>query len=95
MAPDDIFHTFYGSSDLSREQFFAVWDEVATTLDLEPGKLRPTDRFGVELRGSWFVDNEVDVLTMRALARAKKQNRQLDPSTLQTVDDYVRFLCSA
>jgi hypothetical protein len=90
LSHDEIFGRFYSSSGLSREVVMQLWEEVATALGYDASRIRPTDRFGVELKEFRFMDGEVDDLSAIAHERVRRHGLSIDLSTVATVDDYVR-----
>jgi hypothetical protein len=90
LTVEEIFSKFYGSSGISKAAVVQLWEEVATTLGYDASRMRPTDRFGVELKEFQFMDGEVDSLSAIAHERMKQHGLNIDWSKVATVDDYIR-----
>lgn len=87
---DQLYDRYYRESGMSYEAVHGLWLEIATTLAYEPGRLRPGDRFGVELKDYWLMDGETSQLSSIALERSRRISGSIDLSNIQTVDDYIR-----
>lgn len=88
---DTIYSRFYADSGLTKTFVIELWHEIADTLGISPGKLRPTDRFGHEIGISYSITTEaLDTLTAVAVRRAKKYQGSIDLAGIKTADDYIR-----
>ncbi len=78
--------------DLSPRSVASLWREVAKGVEIEPGLLRPSDRFSVELGPvpGFGVADELGEIEDMCDYHCNRLG--LDPETLriETVDDYVR-----
>jgi len=91
----DIYKQFYAGRDLDESAVRSAWNEIAETLRVPAGKLRPTDRFGADI-GVWSITSEeLDALGELATQRAARQGKEVDFAALATVDDYVRAFATA
>jgi hypothetical protein len=75
---------------------FELWNEIAEVLRVPPGKLRPSDRFDIELapvKGRKFDDNTIEV-HWAAQRRLKQLGVDADITAIQTLRDYVAFFCN-
>lgn len=96
---DEIYHTSFQQLPYSRDLVEDVWNELARDFDLDAGKLRPTDRFGVELsvKGFPLVDLS-EVVSARLKERLRMAKTSSDEaekaSSIKTVCDYVEFICA-
>lgn len=90
LSDDEIYQRFYASQGLTRDSVIELWREIASTLRLDPSRLRPSDVLGRDVGTYWITSEELDVLGELAGNRAKKLGIQLDPSVIKTVDDYIR-----
>ena len=95
LSEDEIFFRFYKDTDFTKQDVLDVWKEVAEVFKLPFGVLRPSDRFGKELRGYWLVDTEVDELSDRAHDRLKKKGKSVDLHKISSLDEYVRMMLAA
>lgn len=90
---DRIYQTFFAESGLDPIDVEQSWQELATTLKLDPQRLRPTDRFDRELgpvAGTTKLD-ELDVLEAVLALRVRTRGLPaVDLETLETLDDYIR-----
>jgi len=93
---DSIFEKSFASRGLSKSVVFELWREVATFLQLPPGKLRPTDRFDSELSPGkgWEYDDEIADITSLAWRRLKSSGKTIDLPQITTLGEYVEFFAS-
>ncbi len=92
---EKLYLQFFAQSNLPKDLVFELWDEIATTLRLPAGKLRPTDRFDRELAPlkGWEFDDDIVELHWVAERRLKKMGLNQDHANFQTLRDYVEFFC--
>ena len=90
LLPEEIYAKFYASSGLSEDCVRQLWDEIAKTLGYDSSRIRPSDKFGIDLKEFQWVDGEVSDLDAIATERCKKKNLKIDLSKILTVDDYIR-----
>jgi hypothetical protein len=90
-----IYRSFYESSGLPQDSIRDVWHEIAESLRLPAGKIRPMDRFGKDVGRYLITSDDLDALHQRGRQRAKQLGLDLKFETLMTVDDYVRALAIA
>ncbi len=88
-----IYDRFFASENLSKPLVLELWSEVAVTLGIPPGKLRPTDRFDKELAPVEAWDDDIVEVQWAAERRLKKTGSKADLSGVQTLGDYVHFFC--
>ena len=86
----DIYRRYYSDTKLPQPLVIELWNEVAKTLHIPPGKLLPTDRFGHELSGYWITSDELDTLAEKANARARQYGVAIDFSEVKTLDEYIK-----
>ncbi|OPX99483.1 MAG: hypothetical protein A4E62_00122 [Syntrophorhabdus sp. PtaU1.Bin002] len=92
---DTTYSLFYADSGLAAPFVAELWHEIADTLGVPPGKLRPTDRFGYEIGNSFWITTEaLDTLAAIAIRRAKEYHGAINWELIKTVDDYVRQLAA-
>jgi hypothetical protein len=92
LSDDSIYSNYYADSGYDRATVLELWAEIAVTLRVPPGKLRPTDRFGKDIGSSLITSDELDTLYERARRRAQQLGIQIDFAKISTVDQYVRAL---
>ncbi len=65
LSPQMIFSKYYGSSNLDSVEFCCLWREIGEILKVDCKKLRPDDRFDLELAPvKWsFNEDEIADLT--------------------------------
>ena len=90
---DEIYLQFFASMNLPKESFLELWNEVADSLRLPRGKLRPGDRFDKELAPAkgWEYDDEIADVYWAAQHRLKIADADFDVSKIQTLGNYVEF----
>jgi hypothetical protein len=93
LTTDEIYSHFFAGKNLPKELVLKLWNEVADSLHLPKGKLRPTDRFDKELAPvkGWEYDDDIAEVTWAAQHRLKKIGTTFDLSKIQTLGDYVEF----
>lgn len=96
LSLEQIYREYFARESLPRDLVSELWKEVAESLRLPPGKLRPTDRFDQELAppGGWEHDDEVMEVQWMAERRLKQCGMQADLSRIKTLGDYVQFFCN-
>jgi hypothetical protein len=95
LSVEQIYNDFFARENLPAELVSELWKEVAESLRLPPGRLRPTDRFDQELAApkGWEHDDEILEVQWAAERRLKQCRTQADLSQIKTVGDYVEFFC--
>jgi hypothetical protein len=90
-----IHDQFYPGYEMVR--FADLWEEIASSVEVPPELIRPTDRFDGELGPvqGFGVASEMEDLEEALMRRC--QQRQLDPRNvkIETVDDYIRLFAGA
>lgn len=92
----DIYRAFYADLGVPLESFDTWWAEIAGALEVPPGRVRPNDRFGVELPfRPVFGSTDEDMFLFGILKRTVggAAAREALPR-LETVDAFIRFLAS-
>jgi len=94
---DAIYFWYFAHRGLPRDQVIELWCEVAESLDLPAGKLRPSDRFDGELAAvtGWGFDNPSGILTYVALQREESYKDYTTNGfpAIQTLGDYIECFC--
>ena len=95
LAMDDIYNKFYSDSNLRKAQVIEEWLFVAESLDLDPSRLRPTDKFKGELGPvkGYYCPSEFDDLDEKVYIKKKEFNTASKKLSFDTLDDYIRFIC--
>src|SRR5208283_2362757 len=90
---DEIYSRFFADKHLPKGLVLELWNEVADSLRLPKGKLRPSDRFDEELAPvkGWEYDDDIVEVTWAAQHRIKESGATFDLSKIQTLGDYVEF----
>ena len=96
---DEIYRTHLEQLPFPKESVESAWKELARDLELDAAKLRPSDRFAVELSVKAFplVDlNEAVTSRLRERLRGAEADagETRNASSIKTVQDYVEFICS-
>jgi hypothetical protein len=92
---DEIYSRFFADKNLPKGLVLGVWNEVADSLRLPKGKLRPSDRFDKELAPvkGWEYDDDIVEVIWAAQHQIKESGATFDLSKIQTLGDYVEFFC--
>jgi hypothetical protein len=95
LSADSIYSEFFAANNFPKGLVLELWNEVAGSLRVPPGKLRPTDRFDKELAPvkGWEFDDDTLEVHWAAQRRVKKLGVDADISAVQTLRDYVEFFC--
>lgn len=94
----DILHHYYDVSSLNEEILIRAWMSIARELYIDAGKLRPTDRLGVELahqkpRGPlWIGDDERAFVLLILQTACSRAGLPFQVQQVSTIDDCVRLL---
>ncbi len=90
----EIYESYYADSSVSRDVVIKALEEISEELSVPLGKLRPQDRFDVELGPApgWEYDDDVNELMARARRRLADSGLVRDAAPIRTVDDYVRLV---
>jgi hypothetical protein len=90
----EIYDNYYADSSISRDAVGQALGEIAGDLSVPLGKLRPQDRFDVELGPTpgWEYDDDVSDVMARARRRLVDSGASQDLTPIRTVDDYVRLV---
>ena len=86
----ELFARYYASLGLSEASIAESWREIATTLKVPPGQLRPDDRFGAAVGTYMLTSDELDTLSELGEKRARQLGINVRLEAIETVDDYVR-----
>lgn len=90
---DFIFEQYFRSKGIGKDRASFLWDKLARTLGLDPGKLRPGDRFAVELapaRGHLTPDELGDLLEFTKA----EWERMGFKGTIPRIDTLEDFICA-
>jgi hypothetical protein len=95
---EEIYRTNFQQLPYPRGLIEDVWNELAYDLGLDASKIRPTDRFGIELAVKCFpfvdLNEAVDARLRERLLRNKASPDELaKTSRINTLFDYVEFAC--
>lgn len=85
-----IYRLFYVDSGLSESQVTDLLNEIAQSVGLPAGKIRPTDIFGKDIGGGLITTEGLDELFDRGNKRAKSLGLSINFQSIHTVDDYIR-----
>ena len=98
LSMDDFCSRFYSGEGLPRERILEVLKDLSEALEIPAGKLRPSDRFLVELaplKKTWGSVDDTDFSLMLLTKRLKKKHGvPIDMKMVKTIDDYIRAACS-
>jgi len=90
LSPHEVFDRYYADSQLNRELVIELLDHVAAELSLPVEKLRPNDRFAIELapkKGNEW-DSGYGILLFELQRLAKKKGKTIE-KPIATIDDYL------
>ncbi|KMN36077.1 hypothetical protein VI26_08445 [Chromobacterium sp. LK1] len=85
-----VYQQFYATAELMEPDVIMLWHEIADTLKVPAGKIRPTDVFGEDIGGGVLVTTELDELSWLGAQRARGLKLSIDLQAVKTVDDYIR-----
>jgi len=84
-----IYHSHFSETGVPEKRFVELWTELSRVLEIPAGKLRPSDRFDVELsppKGFEFNDQINDV---KYLIGKYCERTGASPTSIKTVSDYL------
>lgn len=95
ITPEAIHGEFYAKDGLDRGRVVEILTHVAGEIGVPVTKLRPSDRFDVELApekwNEW--DSGMGILLLDLEHMAKRRGLRIE-SSIATVDDYVRAMAA-
>ncbi len=95
---ESIFDSHYRPLGVSESEFYEVWTEISRHLEVDPTKLRPADRFDIELsaRGPGR-GLDLEIIELNRWGRSELGRRGLPPpeANFESVDELVRYLLQA
>jgi hypothetical protein len=92
---EQVYSMYYRDSGLQEADLMQHWLEVAEILDLDPQKMRPTDRFDVEYAAVAtfsFPGDELEDLHDRMLDICAQRGIPAPSNLPGTLDQYVKLL---
>jgi len=93
MSTDEIYDGWYESSGISRADFTEIWEELASTLEIDSRLLRPSDRLGVDIARPKITTDELDTVAEIAVRRLRAMGSTFASlESVITIDDYVRLV---
>ena len=95
LSTDEIYSRYYAHLHLQKSDVVELWNEVADTLKVSASRMRPGDRFGVDIGTFVLTSDHLDVLGVVAQQRANKQGMRIDLSSLSSIDDYIKMFSRA
>ncbi|MUV14031.1 hypothetical protein [Noviluteimonas gilva] len=91
---DAIFDRYYANSGLNPESVHVFLKYMATEMYLPMDKLRPTDRFDVELSqrtSEW--DSGFGLVLDEVMRSAREAGVEIT-GKIESIDDYIRWMCA-
>jgi hypothetical protein len=85
-----IYRLYYSGSVLSESEVIELWHEIADTLNMPAGMIRPSDVFGKDIGRGLITTEELDELYCLGSKRAKSLGLPIDFLEIRTVDDYIK-----
>jgi hypothetical protein len=91
---DSVYDKYYATSGLSREDVLKYWKLVASTLKIDPTRMRPEDRFREEYSPVKGYPVEDELVDLEELVRQRCKSLRLDYSKVKigTLDEFIRFM---
>ena len=93
LSPEQLFDHYYAASHLEQRLIVELLNHLAEELSLPVDKVRPSDRFSVELlprKGSEW-DSGYGILLFELQRLAKKKGKAIK-EPIATIDDYLRAM---
>src|SRR5258708_5563996 len=92
LTPSELYRQFYPDLGVPLEQFALWWEEIGRAFEVPAGRIRPTDRFGIELPiRPVFGTSDEDMFLSGALRRFAGKTAVDSLPELRTVDQFIRF----
>lgn len=95
LSPDIIYQRYFNSKMMIRvEEFIPVWQEIGALAKLDPEKLRPSDRFKVELTpvSGHLVEDELIDLEDMLRRKLRRKGAPLPKEPPQNLEEYICIL---
>ena len=91
LSPEEFYDKYYISTGLERDLVIELLIHVSKEIGVPVEKLRPEDRFLVELHPGKFNewDSGYGILIFELNNMAKKQEKKIEKK-IETIDDYLR-----
>jgi hypothetical protein len=95
--PSNLYRTFFCASQLTEAEVFAVLEQISRATDMQLGKLRPSDRFAVELRPErgWEFDDALGLLPECLQGRFGGDASDYVIERNRTIDDLMRAVSNS
>jgi hypothetical protein len=94
MTIDELYDTYYSATQISKDKVVYYWGVIASLLRLDPQKLRPTDRFAVELApvNGKELSDEIEDVAQFLVDESKEKGFSFSPEKVKTMDDAIKLL---
>lgn len=90
-----IYASFYAGSSLEEDSVLVIWHEIAQSLSVDPGLLRPDDEIGRAIGANWLTSSVIEDLEQLARKHLNESANAVDIAKIRTLDDFVRaFACA-
>jgi hypothetical protein len=94
LSLDELFYKYFTDCGIEIDVFQKIIIELASTLHVPAGKLRPTDRFDKELKAvnsfDWDNDDLVSLFYERIWKKTGKKTKELPE--IKTLGDYIKAM---
>jgi hypothetical protein len=85
----------YADLPFESDAFALLWRDIAGVFAVPPARMRPTDRFGIELPLSKTLIRDEDMEIATVIRKYAKQRRMPEPvADVACVDDVIRALAT-
>jgi len=94
---EEFYQTYYKESGIPKETVSRAIKFVSTAVDIPVSKLRPSDRFEVELKPEkgWEFGDGLAEITWLIEENEKKKGNNLSLPLMTTVDDFIRYVAES
>jgi hypothetical protein len=90
----DEFYALHYAGLIDQKLVQELMEHVADELSIPANKLRPDDRFELELKPltGWEFDSGQNILFIEIDKIAKERGKKVDLNTIRTLDDYIKIM---
>lgn len=92
LSDDEVFVTFFSSSNFDKASVTRLWNIIADTLEVPANRMRPTDVFGKEIGVDILTNERMETLQEIAASEAARLGRGINLNNINTADDFIRAL---
>jgi len=92
ISAEEFYLKYYVNTDLPKNNVISLLEEIAIATEIPKEKIRPNDRFSLELapEKGWELDDGLFLFLAKWKKLLAKNNLAIDFNSINTVDDFIR-----